>query len=347
MERYHLALKKELTLWGNPADKANIRTIFFGGGTPSTYPSELLLDTFGTIKDVVNMAQRAEVTIEVNPGTVRKEQLELWKSIGINRLSIGVQYAKDRVLQALNRHHSKDDVMYVLELAPKFFENISVDLMLGLPGVSERAWKEFVKEVVTWPISHVSLYCLMLHENTSLFFRVQRNNVVLPEDSVIRRLYLWTVDFLAKHGIYQYEVSNFARKGCESLHNLAYWKRHAYKGFGLAACSFDGINRTQNESNLTMYLSKVESGILPVNFSEKLTESDERLEKIMLGLRRITGIPCSLLKDGVSKSTWDMVFRKVLLFEEQGLLVRDGDNIRLTTTGFIVENELITELSRE
>jgi oxygen-independent coproporphyrinogen-3 oxidase len=159
MERYHHALLKEIEQFsGNYTGSRLIETIFLGGGTPSTYPPPLLLDTFGTLIRMFTIVPHAEITIEVNPGTVNEEKLQTWKKAGINRLSIGVQSLNDGVLKNLNRHQTASSVLQLLEIASPLFENISVDLILGLPDVSPDEWKQLIQTIVTWPIKHVSVY---------------------------------------------------------------------------------------------------------------------------------------------------------------------------------------------
>ncbi len=193
MGRYQKALVQEIEAYAHACDeKQIIDTVYMGGGTPSTCPDELLLDTFGRLNNKFIFSDSAEVTIEVNPGTVRKEQFEVWKSCGINRISVGVQSLKDSVLHNLNRHQTKKDVDFLLTHAPDVIQNISVDFIIGLPGVSETEWKQAIQEVVTWPIKHISMYFLMVHENTPLYFRVKTNKVSLPKDDRIVDLYHWT-----------------------------------------------------------------------------------------------------------------------------------------------------------
>lgn len=180
MHDYHHALMREIgevtTLF---KERQQLDTIFLGGGTPSTYPDALLLDTFDTLRKSFIFDEASEVTIEVNPGTVRKEQYVLWKSLGINRLSIGVQSMKDQVLKNLNRHQKAADVLAVLDEARHYFQALSVDLILGLPGVSSQEWKELIKCVVSWPIVHISVYFLTVHEETPLYFKVQKRVLFL------------------------------------------------------------------------------------------------------------------------------------------------------------------------
>jgi Coproporphyrinogen III oxidase and related Fe-S oxidoreductases len=345
MERYHQALMSEIDVFAKQHAGCSLYTLYIGGGTPSTWPDRLLLDMSGKIRSGFCLDQLQEVTIEVNPGTVRAEQVSLWRQCGINRLSIGVQYADPAVLAALNRFQSVKDVQYVLAIASKEFKNISVDIMLGLPGVDAESWYKFVSDVVTWPITHISLYCLMVHEHTPLYYKVECGDITLPDEGLVADLYCWSIEFLAKHGFMQYEVSNFARQGYESQHNTVYWDRKPYKGFGLGACSFDGSCRSMNEHNLMRYITVIEQGGATNVFMEQLSYEDGRLEKIMLGLRRTMGIRYELLMDGLSTSKQHAIKMKVQELSDAGLLRIDGDMLRLTTAGFVLEQKIIAELA--
>ena len=346
MPRYHKALCAEIDRFGAQlSDKLELDTIYMGGGTPSTYPDELLLDMFGRIRDMANFDFTDEVTIEVNPGTVRSEQLSLWKSIGINRMSMGVQSLKEKTLHELNRMQKTADVYRLLESTQGIIDNISVDFILGLPGVSSAEWKSYLREVVTWPITHISVYFLMVHEQTPLYFKVQSNNVRLSKDEEIVALYHWTSQLLQDHGFERYEVSNFAKPGYRSLHNSVYWDRKPYKAFGLGACSFDGTARFQNEKSLLPYLQMVESGQDPAVYTEQLTESQIRLEKVMLGVRRSQGISVEDLYEGLQTKEIDEIKRRIKVLEEQVLLQWTNDRLVLTSAGLAIENEIVRQLT--
>lgn len=348
MQQYHGALTNEIEkfVYEN-IEKRHLKTIFMGGGTPSTYPNPLLLDMFDTLYKGFIIDNSTEISIEVNPGTVKQEQLEVWKSIGINRLSIGVQGLKDSVLKSLNRHQSAEDVAWLLAQASRFFDNISVDLILGLPDVSASEWKKLIESVVTWPISHVSIYFLTVHENTPLYFKVQKNQVTLPPDDTIIDLYHWTVDLLAQHGLWQYELSNFARPGYECKHNTVYWERTPYKGVGLGACSFDGTLRLQNEKNLMKYMAAIESGDSPIVTVEQLTQEQVHLERLMLGLRRSKGISRYALMAGVDQERIQNYDDKITLLIKNNFLREENGQLILTTKGLILENEIIVQLAQD
>lgn len=346
MEHYHNALLAEIGQYYSSHGRTDaLDTIFFGGGTPSTYPDHLLLDTFGTLRRMFIIPPTAEITIEVNPGTVRPEQLLLWKELGINRMSIGVQSLKDNVLKKLNRHQSVKDVYDVLGYAKDQFSRISVDLILGLPEVSEVDWKEMLEEIVTWPINHISIYFLMVHEDTPLYFKVKEKKVMLPCDDSLVDLYYWSINFLERHGLHQYEISNFAREGFESRHNSIYWERKPYKGFGLGACSFDGTSRFQNEKNLMKYIEKVNSESDTTIFSEKLNRSQIHMEKVMLGIRCAQGINVTEIMSDLSEQEQEIIHERITWLTQNKFLFKQGERLKLTPRGLSVENEIALKLS--
>lgn len=348
MHDYHKALIQEIELF-MPYAAANrrLQTIYLGGGTPSTYPAPLLLDTFAILKKHFEFDQTTEITIEVNPGTVTPELLVAWKQAGINRLSIGVQSLKDVVLKSLNRHQTKQDVENVLKEASKYFQNLSVDFILGLPGVSDDEWKLMIQEAMNWPIKHISVYFLTVHEDTPLYFKVKTDRMRLPPDDDMVDLYDWTVATLQQYGFARYELSNFAKSGFESRHNAAYWDRKNYKGFGLGACSFNGTVRFQNVKNLGKYLELLEKKESVIEAQETLTLSQIALEKIMLGLRQSKGLVIADYMKEATPSQQLHFFQGAEKLKNNGLIEFDQDKIWLTPKGYALENEVSLHLFSE
>ncbi len=350
MEQYHQALKKEIILYGNYAGSKRIKTIFFGGGTPSTYPPNLLLDMFGILKDTFTLEDGCEITLEVNPGTVNLEKINAWKAAGITRLSIGVQSLNNTILSSLNRHQKAQDVFSLLESAHAHFQVLSVDLILGLPGISTQEWQELIYAAILWPIKHISVYFLTVHEDTPLYYGVARKKIILPTDDTMIATYQWTVDTLLGNGFDQYEVSNFARRGFESRHNTVYWKRLPYKGFGLGACSFDGASRFQNEKNLMRYLNTVESADTMENLAglsvmaETLTEHQAWIEELMLGLRQKNGVSWQMIHAKLSGEKCAAFTEKVQEFIMLGHMSGNSDRFWLTPSGRAIENEIVVAL---
>ena len=344
MEQYHNALTTEIKQFMQGKDKLKLSTIYFGGGTPSTYPNNLLLDMFGTLENTCDLSELQEVTLEVNPGTVNQDQLKVWQQVGINRLSIGVQSLNDQALARLGRYQKASDVYKLLSWVEGKFPLLSVDIIIGLPGVTVEEWKKMIHEIVAWPIVHVSMYFLAVHETTPLFRRLQQNELRLPPEDPIVDLYYWTVQTFEKHGIMQYEVSSFARKGCESKHNQVYWDRKPYKGFGVGACSFDGKDRTQTLKNMDRYMRAVERGHSVTAFTETLEHEQIVLEKVMLGLRRVKGLDLKDLYNTMSLEEQERFKEKMSEFEQKDIVTQNGDRLFLNKKMFSVENEVAVKL---
>lgn len=346
MPDYQKALKKEILDFAKNFNKeSSIKSVFLGGGTPSTCPNNLLLDTFDILNSVFSFEKNAEISIEVNPGTVKPGQLEVWKLAGINRLSIGIQSLNDDVLKKLNRHQTSADVFALIENASKIFENISVDLIIGLPGVTEQEWKDLILKIGSWPIKHLSIYFLTVHEDTPLYFGVKKNKIILPPDNQIIELYYWSINKLKEFGFNQYEISNFAKQGYESTHNSAYWKRLPYKGFGLGACSFDGQSRFQNEKNLMTYMNNLNEGRETTIFAEKLEIHQIWLEKLMLGIRQIKGVEINELIQNLNEEKKIKFLNKINDLQKQNLISFDGDVLKLSHQGLALENQIVLELA--
>lgn len=347
MEQYHTALSAEIRAYARqqPA-RCEIKTIFLGGGTPSTYPPHLLLDVFGTLKEEFDIDPSAEITLEVNPGTVNPEKVVAWKQAGINRLSIGVQSLQDAVLVGLNRHQSVHDVMATLEYTSPFFDALSIDLILGLPGVSSDDWKNTIRQVVEWPITHLSIYFLTIHEQTPLYYRVQTRTAIIPPDDEVMDLYLWTLEVLDAAGFERYEVSNFARKAAHksyrSEHNMVYWDRKPYKGFGLGAWSFDGLVRSHNEKNLITYCERASRDEALTVFTETVTPYQVWFEQVMLSMRRAEGVSYALLKKEIDD---DFLAATVTDLVAAGYAREGAEALILTEKGLAVENEIVVRLT--
>ncbi len=346
MMQYHKALLKELELFFDQRlNSLPLQTVFFGGGTPSTYPEDLLEETINLLQERAGFTDTYEMTIEVNPGTVTTEKLHAWKKLGINRLSIGVQSLNDELLKKLNRHQKAADVYALLEAGSALFENISVDLIIGLPGVSPDEWKRLISIVCSWPIKHVSMYFLTVHEDTQLYFGVQRNTIVLPREDEVVDLYYWTIERFAESGIHQYEISNFGRPGWESQHNRVYWDRKPYMACGLGACSFDGTQRFQNEKNLLNYMNNAINNDTVVVFAETLTDDQAWLEWLMLGLRQIKGIALDDVLTPLTSGGRELFMMRVQELVAVHMIKCENGRIALTPGGLSVASEVTVKLS--
>jgi oxygen-independent coproporphyrinogen III oxidase len=344
-DAYHEALLQEIRVYAaGLSSKPAIKTIFIGGGTPSLYPPEKLNELFGLLRDLFDLSQKTEITLEANPADITEDRADAWELAGINRISCGVQVLDDAVLQRLNRRQRIIDVQNAAKILPKYFSNISMDLIIGLPGVSDATWLHTIETLSEWQIQHISIYFLTVHEKTPLYFKVARGDLVLPDEDALLDLYNKTVAYVQTKGFLQYEISNFSHPGFESKHNVGYWNRVPYKGFGIGAASFDGATRTVNDKNLSRYLTNSSAGLFPPSEQETLTPQQVALERLMLNLRQANGM---LLHDMIyclGKDREKTLTESLLKMQEAGLLRIDNERVKLTLQGMILENEVVLQL---
>lgn len=326
----------------NNLDKlAIIKTIYIGGGTPSLIDSRYINEILEIVKQNYTLDDDLEITIEVNPGTVNEEKLEQYKKSGINRLSIGLQSTHDRLLKKIGRIHSYDDFFNTFKLARKVgFQNINVDLMLGLPEQSIEDLKLSIEEIIKLNPEHISVYSLIIEEGTPFYKKLEANELELPKDEVERKMYWSVKKELEKSGYTHYEISNFAKKGYESKHNLACWNQEEYIGFGIAAHSYTNNVRYSNIDDIEQYIKNFETNKEIDNFvfHEKQNKESKMKEFMMLGLRKINGISIQEFKNRFALNPI-FVYRKELekLVDEQ-LIEIDGNIIKLTNKGLDLAN---------
>jgi oxygen-independent coproporphyrinogen-3 oxidase len=345
---YHQALCKEIELvTKNFETKPKIKSIFVGGGTPSLYPVNLLGDLFKVLENRFDLGGSQEITLEANPSDITKEKLQAWKQIGINRLSLGIQVLDDKVLKNLNRQQTVNDALHAIEIAPNYFKNISIDLILGLPEVTKQVWNQTLQQITLWPISHISIYFLTIYEKTPLYFRVNKKEVQLPEENSLVDTYKHSVNFLKHNGFFQYEISNFAKTGKESIHNQSYWNRKSYYGFGLGASSF--ISRSQerftNINNIENYIQSVlGDNKIPISSRESLDSQKIMLEMLMLGLRQAKGLDLHDVLYLLTDKQKNQLYQNVELLKGESLLQQNDDRISLPLNSIILENSIVLKL---
>ena len=317
-----------------------VDTVFFGGGTPSLFRAERLRQVIERIRQLYSISSGAEISLEANPEDVSAEAIAGWISLGINRLSIGVQSLSDEELYPLGRGHARSSAIAALAAASRSGLRVSADLILGLPGQDERSFRESLGTVLKTGLGHVSLYILDLEPGSALERHVSSGRTRLPEDELTAALYHAAVEMTRSAGLEQYEVSNFARPGEESVHNLRYWNRLPYLGIGLGAHSFVGSRREANTREIGEYISKLRSGQTAIVSSETLSDENQRHEELFLGLRQAAGLRYADLVRlcGTEGERW--ISRGV----EEGWLRRSGERVALTPEGFLVSNELISQL---
>lgn len=344
-EQYIQALIKEIKErkieLQNLQEECQASTVYVGGGTPSYIEANAIKQILEEIKQVYRIENDAEFTIEMNPGTISEEKLRIYKESGINRISIGLQTTQDNLLKQIGRIHTYEQFLENYKLARKLgFSNINVDLMIGLPNQNMKNVEESIERVIKLNPEHISVYSLILEEGTKLYEQYLKNELELPTEEMERDMYWKVKEKLEKAGYRQYEISNFAKQGKESKHNLACWNQKEYLGFGLAAHSYLENTRYSNTEDIEEYMKNIELGKLTKNriLHETQTEEDKRKEYMLLGLRKIEGVSISKFKEKFVQNPL-FLFRKELnrLVEEE-LITVELDQIKLTPKGLDLAN---------
>jgi putative oxygen-independent coproporphyrinogen III oxidase len=312
-----------------------VDSIYFGGGTPSRTDRAHLAAVSDRIQERFEVAENAEFSLEANPEDISLEAIDFWRSIGVNRLSVGVQSFHDSELLPLGRVHGADRAREAIGDAVRSGIRTSIDLILGLPLQTRDSFRDSLDEAIAGGVGHVSLYMLDLEEGTSLHRQVSVGRASLPDDEVVADVYLIAVDRLAAAGFEQYEISNFARAGEESRHNLRYWRRGEYHGFGAGAHSFIDGRRFANARDVRQYIEKSQP-----DFAEVLNEIDVKRETIFLRLRQVAGIDY----DEVARLCGQEGIEWMEHGVSEGWLRRSGSRVAFTPSGFLLSNELISQL---
>ena len=318
----------------------SVSSIFIGGGTPSVLDERLLGDILREIRNRFKMEEDAEITIEVNPGTANIGKLQAYKEMGINRLSIGLQSPEDRELKILGRIHNYGQFLETYQEARTVgFDNINIDLMSAIPDQTYEGWVKNLRTVAELEPEHISAYSLIVEEGTP--FAARKLN--LPDEDTEYNMYEATAQILKEYGFEQYEISNYARKGRECRHNVGYWTRQDYLGFGLGASSLYGKERFANTADMKKYLENSKN---PEKIREKepsLTREDEMAEFMFLGLRMTKGISKADFQRCFG-CTIESVYGEVLeKYESMELLVEKDGRIFLSREGIHVSNSIMAE----
>jgi len=291
------ALIKEIHLRADYLEGQEIETIYFGGGTPSAVPASDIKKILDAVKEKFQVVPNVEITLEANPDDIRSESAEAWKSIGINRLSIGIQAFQEDLLKAWNRSHTSQQAKTAIELSQQAgFQNITVDLIYGGPGLSDEDWRYNINILIESGIPHISCYALTVEKGTALAHQIEKGRVMAPDDEQSNRQYAILQTILKRNGFTQYEVSNFSKPGMESRHNRNYWSGAHYLGIGPAAHSFNGVSRQWNISNNIKYINALQENVIPFE-KETLTNAQRYNEVVMIGLRTSHGIEAVRIKE--------------------------------------------------
>ncbi len=331
-EKYINTVIQEIEDFFNLNKNVKIKTIYIGGGTPSFIDGkyiEKIMNTFNK-EDVV------EATIEVNPGSTSLEKLKKYKECGINRLSIGLQSTEDRLLKKIGRIHNYNDFLATYNLAREVgFDNINVDLMIGLPGQTIEDVKSSLNKVINLNSSHISVYSLIVEENTIIYNLIEQNKIVLPDEELERNMYWYVKNYLELGGYEHYEISNFAKNGKKSLHNLDCWNQKEYVGFGASAHSYLNRKRFCNIGVLEEYIKDFKN---TKEVQEVQSFYETKQEYMLLGLRKIKGVCISDFKNKFGENPIFLFKNELNKLIEEGLLEITTNNIKLTNKGLNFAN---------
>lgn len=341
-ERYVRAVAGEIFRWRELDQSNDIDTIYFGGGTPSLLSPLQVRRILEAVRDRFRVLDGAEVTMEMNPSELSAEKLKNLRRLGINRASFGAQTFDDRELRRLGRTHTSQDIGRTFsQLREADFENISFDVIAGLPGQKLDGWSRNLDEALALGPEHLSLYLLEVHEGTPLADQIRRGFQPQPDDDLAAEMYGLMVERVCVAGYEHYEISNFCLPGFPSRHNTKYWTGAPYYGFGCSAHSYDGKRRRwANERDTARYLNLIESGESPVAETVELGPAQARAESIFLGLRLMRGISLSQHRARFGVDLRKQYAADVLHLSDAGLIEFNDDQMRLTSRGALLSNEV-------
>ena len=338
-----LALAKEIRMRKKEFENETIETIYFGGGTPSILQiSDLRFLIYEVYKNFT-VAENPEITLEANPDDLSKERIiELSKS-PINRLSIGIQSFFEDDLTMMNRAHNSAEAIECLKEATKYFDNISLDLIYGIPAMSNEKWRQNIETALSFGIPHISSYALTVEPKTALNKLIQTGKIAKPKDEVAEAHFQILVEMLEKKGFIHYELSNFGKENYFSKNNSAYWLGEKYIGIGPSAHSYDGISRSWNISNNTIYLKSLEENKLP-NEIEILSKTDRYNEYIMTGLRTIWGVSLDRIENEFGTTYLEYLTNQAQKFLDDNLLFIEGNVLKATKKGKFLTDGMASDL---
>ena len=349
------ALTEEIRARKNDFNAYRVSTIFLGGGTPSILEGDDSARIFRALQENFDISDDAEITMEVNPGTVTEEKAASWRKSGVNRLSIGLQSADDRELKMLGRIHTYREFLDTWKIVREAgFENVNVDLISAIPGQNLRSWSETLRKAADLGPEHISAYSLIVEDGTPFYERYgdgsgedeDKGNHLppLPDEDTEREIYKATEKILAEYGYHRYEISNYAKTGYECRHNLGYWERKEYLGLGLGASSLISECRFHNTADMERYLRFYENaGTGICEDIEHLSVEDQMEEFMFLGLRKTVGISVDDFRKAFGKEIREVYGEQMRKLEEQRLIEYSGNRVRLTERGTDISNYVFSE----
>ncbi|MGK4566912.1 radical SAM family heme chaperone HemW [Flavobacterium sp. 3HN19-14] len=338
-----LALAKEMQLRKSEFKDETIETIYFGGGTPSVLSNGEINFLIQSVYENYNVTSAPEITLEANPDDLSESRIKTLAETPINRLSIGIQSFFEDDLKMMNRAHNAAEAKQSLEIATQYFDNISLDLIYGIPGMSNEKWRENIETALSFGIPHISSYALTVEPKTALKKLIQTGKIDAPKDDVAQEHFEILVEALEANSFVHYELSNFAKENYFSRNNSAYWLGKKYLGIGPSAHSYDGISRSWNIANNSIYLKEIAIGKLPSE-TEILTQNDRYNEYIMTGLRTIWGISLSRIENEFGKKILDYLIANAQKYIDDEKLTIENDTLKTTKKGKFLSDGIASDL---
>jgi len=338
-----LALVKEIEMRKSEFQEEQVETIYFGGGTPSILEISDLKLLIDTVYSSYKVAENPEITVEANPDDLSKERIIELSNNRINRLSIGIQSFFEDDLKMMNRAHNSEEARACLEFATQYFDNITIDLIYGIPEMSNEKWLQNIETALSFGIPHISSYALTVEPKTALHNFIQKGIIPQPDDELASTHFNLLVEKLEENEFIHYELSNFSKEGYFSKNNSAYWLGKKYIGIGPSAHSYDGEKRGWNVSNNSLYLKSIQENQLPLE-TEILSQTDKYNEYVMTGLRTIWGISLDKIENEFGKTYLDYLNQQAAKYIEDHLLFVDDNILRTTKKGKFLSDGISSDL---
>ena len=338
-----LALAKEIEMRKSEFQDEIVETIYFGGGTPSILQIADLKFLIDAVYKNYKVVENPEITVEANPDDLTENRIIELSNNKVNRLSIGIQSFFEDDLQLMNRAHNVEEAKKCLEIATHYFDNISIDLIYGVPEMSNEKWLQNIETALSFGVPHISSYALTVEPKTALHSFIQKGIIPQPDDEVAQEHFQILVDKLSENGFIHYELSNFGKENYFSKNNSSYWLGKKYIGIGPSAHSYDGKNRGWNVSNNSLYIKSIQENKLPIEI-ETLTKTDRYNEYIMTGLRTIWGVSFERIEQEFGKTYLDYLNQQAAKFIEDHLLFVDDNILRTTKKGKFLSDGIASDL---
>ena len=338
-----LALAKEIEMRKSEFQDEIVETIYFGGGTPSILQIADLKFLIDAVYKNYKVVENPEITVEANPDDLTENRIIELSKNKVNRLSIGIQSFFEDDLLLMNRAHNVEEAKKCLEIATHYFDNISIDLIYGVPEMSNEKWLQNIETALSFGVPHISSYALTVEPKTALHSFIQKGIIPQPDDEVAQEHFQILVDKLSENGFIHYELSNFGKENYFSKNNSSYWLGKKYIGIGPSAHSYDGKNRGWNVSNNSLYIKSIQENKLPIEI-ETLTKTDRYNEYIMTGLRTIWGVSFERIEQEFGKTYLDYLNQQAAKFIEDHLLFVDDNILRTTKKGKFLSDGIASDL---